>query len=52
MKYVVEMLVNGEWKVWAKYEEGCAGLSAKERAESGLKVARCYGEVRLVEMEE
>lgn len=51
-KYVVEMLIKGEWKVWAKYEECCAGLTAKERAESGLKTARCYGECRLVKIEE
>lgn len=51
-RYVVEMLVKGEWKVWARYEEGCMGSSAKERAEAGLKVARCYGECRLVKVEE
>ena len=51
MIYVVEMLVNGEWKVWARYEEGCMGISAKERAESGLKTARCYGECRMIEIE-
>ena len=51
-KYVVEMLVKGEWKVWNKYEEDCAGLTAKERAEAGLKVARCYGECRLVKVED
>ena len=51
-KYVVEMLVKGEWKVWARYEEGCMGSSAKERAEAGLKVARCYGECKLVKVEE
>lgn len=50
-KYVVEMLVKGEWKVWARYEEECMG-STKERAEAGLKVARCYGECRLVKVED
>ena len=50
-KYVVEMLVEGQWKVWARYEE-CMGFSAKERAEAGLKVARCYGECRLVKVED
>ena len=52
MTYVVEMLVNGEWKVWNKYTEGCMGSSAKERAESGLKVAENYGKCRLVEVAE
>ena len=51
MIYVVEMKINGEWKIWTKYEEGCMGTSAKERAEEGLKVARCYGESRIVELE-
>ena len=50
-KYVVEMLVKGEWKVWARYEE-CMSSSAKERAEAGLKVARCYGECRIRKVED
>ena len=50
-KYVVEMLVKGQWKVWARYQQ-CMGSSAKERAEAGLKVARCYGECRLVKVED
>lgn len=50
MEYVVEMLVNGEWKVWNRYEESAMGYSAKERAESGLKTAKQYGESRIVEI--
>lgn len=52
MTYVVEMLINGEWKVWARYEDSCMGETAKERAESGLKIARCYGESRIIEVVE
>ena len=50
MIYVVEMFIDSEWKVWNRYEEGCMGLSAKERAEEGLKIARCYAESRIVEI--
>lgn len=43
--YIIEIKVNGEWKVWARYETA----DAEQRAEMGMKVARCYGECRLVE---
>lgn len=49
MKYTIEMKVKGEWKVWQTYEESACGLSAKERFELGLKIARCYGECRVIE---
>lgn len=50
MKYTIEMKVNGEWKVWNVYEESDGGhVSPKERCEMGLKIARCYGECRVIE---
>lgn len=49
MTYTVEMKVNGEWKVWQRYEEACGGYSPKERAEMGLAIARNYGECRIKE---
>jgi hypothetical protein len=51
MMYVVEMKVNGVWKVWNRYNESACGMSPRERAEEGLKIARCYGECRIVEKE-
>ena len=50
MIYVIGMLVNGKWRVWNRYEEGCWGSTAKERAELGLKTARCYNECRIIEI--
>ena len=49
--YTVEMKVNGEWKVWQRYEEASCGMSPKERAEAGYQIARNYGEVRIIEKE-
>lgn len=46
--YKVEMKVNGEWKLWQRYDQECMGSSTKERAEKGLQIARCYGECRIV----
>jgi len=51
MKYIIEMKVNGEWKLWQKYDQYSCGHSPKERAEMGMKVARCYGECRMIEVE-
>lgn len=50
--YEVQMKVNGEWKVWQRYDQEACGISTKERAEMGFKVARCYGECRIVEVNE
>jgi len=48
--YIVEMKdKNGEWKVWQRYDQPACGISTKERAEMGLKIASCYGECRIVE---
>lgn len=51
MKYIIEIKVNGEWKLWQKYDQPALGHSPKERAEMGMKVARCYGECRMIEVE-
>ena len=50
MIYVVEMLVDDEWRVWARYETSFWGSTAKVRAELGLKIARCYFECRMIEI--
>lgn len=50
MKYIIEIKINGEWKLWQKYECASSGISPKERAEMGLKIARCYGECRVIEI--
>ena len=50
-RYVIEMFIKGEWRVWNKYED-CAGLTAKERAEAGLKVAESFAKCRLVKVED
>ena len=52
MVYIIEMNVNGEWKIWQRYDEAACGISPKGRAEMGMKIARCYGECRIVEVEE
>lgn len=44
--YVVKMFINGEWRVWNRYED-CCGLSAKNRAELGLKTALHYGKCKI-----
>lgn len=46
-KAMIEIKVNGEWKIWAIYEDCAMGHTPLERAERGLRTARCYGEVRL-----
>lgn len=53
MKYTIEMLVKGEWKVWNVYKDSDGyRYDAKERCEMGLKIARCYGECRVFEEKE
>lgn len=51
MTYIIEMNINGTWKTWARYDQDCRGISPKERAEMGLKIARNYGEVRIITKE-
>lgn len=51
MTYIIEMNINGTWKTWARYDQDCRGISPKERAEMGLKIARNYGECRIVTKE-
>lgn len=50
--YVVEVKVDGEWKLWNRYDEPCLGSTPKERAEKGFKIARCYAECRIRKIEE
>lgn len=52
MVVIIEMKVNGEWKVWNRYDQPALGCSPMERAEAGMKIARCYGECRIVVEEE
>lgn len=40
---------NGEWQTWQTYDQEALGHSTKERCEAGLKIARCYGECRVIE---
>lgn len=42
MKYVIEIKVNGEWKVWNRTNDS-------EIAQLMYNKARCYGECRIVE---
>lgn len=51
MTYIIEMNINGTWKTWATYDQECRGISAKDRAEMGLKIARNYGECRITTKE-
>lgn len=48
MTYIIEMNINGTWKTWARYDQASCGINPKERAEMGLKIARNYGECRIV----
>ena len=51
MTYTIEMNINGTWKTWATYDQESRGISPKERAEMGLKIARNYGEARITTKE-
>ena len=51
MVYIIEMNINGTWEVWQRYDQPSSGISPKERAEMGLKIARNYGECRIVKEE-
>ena len=51
MAFIIEIKINGEWKLWQRYDQCSRGYTPKERAEKGMKVASCYGECRMVEVE-